>query len=426
MSDLIRSTATSTAAVGGGQGKTSEQILRSAAESVRTGDLEAARRLLSTMPQNESAHPDIQLAGLLFEQGRVNEARARLEQFSAVPANAFEAHLLHAELAVNEGRWFDALTHVHAARAAPVPSRWNDLRKKTVRATLLVMEGVSLEGLRQWQTARQVYEKAAPADSELPGILSGRARTAFYLGDPEQAAGYFRELRVTQPQLPLAELLLARLFSEAEKPEEAERWFARGLKSENPLDRSSVRLAYADWLLYRNQPDQALATLSDEQFDAARQTERQYLMALALRMQQRFDEAQNLLKTLHHQDAASFPVSNQLALVMIESDDDTYRSRALQIAESNVRNNSNLAEAWSTLGWIQFRLGDVASAEKNLATAIQSGTTSRDTVLYMARVKQRLGAADVANELLAATKNSTGPVYAPLSDATSLGASSNE
>lgn len=388
-----------------------EGVTKAAVAALQGNDLEKARKLLSETPQEEASHPEVQLAALLFELRRPAEARDLLEKFSAIEEHAFESHQLYSELAAREGRWFDALTHIRAAKVCELPKRWNEEKRKAVQFSLQLTEAVCFEGQQQWQAARTVYQAALAERADSPEVKGGLARAAFHLGEPENAAALFREVRVQQKELAPAEILVANLFHSAGNVTEAETWYKKGLESTDIADRSLAGIAYADWLIFHNRPVDTIAALSEKQFDEAKHPERDYLMALAFRMQQKFADAQKLLTTLHQRDAASFPISNQLALVMIESPDESHRARALQIAESNVRNNQNLAEAWSTLGWIQFRLGDVASADKSLSTAMQGGSVAADTLRYLASVRTSQGQPDVAEQLLTAYQRSTGPRY---------------
>lgn len=163
--------------------------------------------------------------------------------------------------------------------------------------------------------------------------------------------------------------------------------------------------------MWHNRPQETESLLKEPLLDASQEQERQYLSALVARMQQRFPEAQELLSKLHQESPAEFSISNQLALVLIESSQETARGRALQIAESNVRNHQQQAEAWSTLGWIQLRLGDIAAAQKSLALATRSGQVSRDTAHFVAELQETAGDTIAALEFRDAAAKAKGPSF---------------
>jgi Tfp pilus assembly protein PilF len=99
--------------------------------------------------------------------------------------------------------------------------------------------------------------------------------------------------------------------------------------------------------------------------------------------------------------------------VLIESEQESLRGRALQIAEVNARNNPQTVDAWATLGYIQFRLGDLAAAEKSLGSSLQNGKLSRDAAFYLAKIKQSLGNKDEAKKLYDTAMSLPGPVFYP-------------
>lgn len=175
--------------------------------------------------------------------------------------------------------------------------------------------------------------------------------------------------------------------------------------------RGRAQLSFAQWLLQNNKPNQIRELLTTRFDDSQMETDRQFLLGMAARMLRDFDQSQEIFTALHQQAASSFPISNQLALVLIKSRDESLRSRALQIAEANVRNHSNRSEAWSTLGWIQFRLGDAASALENLSRAASAGVISRDTAWQLAQVHLHNGNKSDAEKLLVAARESSGPFF---------------
>ena len=130
------------------------------------------------------------------------------------------------------------------------------------------------------------------------------------------------------------------------------------------------------------------------------------MTALAHRMAGQTSDAESLLSALHQKTPASFSVSNQLALVLVESSDEAKRGRALQIATSNARRFQNSEDALSTLGWVQYRLGDVAAAEQILTATMSDGSVSRDTAYYLSKVKAALGKTDESTTFASSRRRS--------------------
>ena len=74
--------------------------------------------------------------------------------------------------------------------------------------------------------------------------------------------------------------------------------------------------------------------------------------------------AEQHLNEAFNQEPGSFAISNQLALVLIDTQDAEKRRRAEQLAEMNYRQYKENAEAASTLGWVYWRLGRDREAEQ--------------------------------------------------------------
>jgi Tfp pilus assembly protein PilF len=96
----------------------------------------------------------------------------------------------------------------------------------------------------------------------------------------------------------------------------------------------------------------------------------------------------------------SFPVSNNLALALIEQDDEAKSKRALEYAEANAKQYPDSANAASTYGWVLYRNKRLDDAEKALQTAAATGPMSIDTAYYTARVLVDRGKKADAKKLL--------------------------
>ncbi|MEZ6077790.1 MAG: hypothetical protein R3C56_19595 [Pirellulaceae bacterium] len=217
-------------------------------------------------------------------------------------------------------------------------------------------------------------------------------------------------MRQAEPSADPPELMVASLFEVQGDQDATEHWFRLAIALPAP-DGAIARLRFAKWLIWNNRPDEASPLLENSLAKSESENERLYLTALIARMRHQYTEAQDLLSRLHQQHATDFNVSNQLALVLIESNEEANRGRALQIAEANVRNHRNQKEAWSTLGWIHLRLGDVAKAQETLALAARSRSISRDTAYFIAKLKEATGDSASAAKFHKAATQASGPNY---------------
>ncbi len=365
--------------------------------------------------QTDLAHPELLLVQILLDKGNARVAQQRLDAFSVNQQHAFEISLAYARIATLQRRWYDGWTHVAVAEQSEIPQRWSSEFQQEVRGELMIVKAICGEGRGDWRGARDAYDIAKRFGLQHdPRLLSGVGRTEFQLGNIDAALAAFRSLceventaaRAAAP----AELSIAKLYDVRGDEKKAEQWYRRA--ADMPGEgAAAAKLQFARWLVWHNRPQEAEALLQRPLLDASQEQQRQYLSALVARMQQRFSEAQDLLSKMHQESPAEFNISNQLALVLIESSQETARGRALQIAESNVRNHQQQAEAWSTLGWIQLRLGDISAAQKSLALATRSGQVSRDTAHFIAELQQTSGDTIAALEFRDAAAKAKGPSF---------------
>lgn len=392
-------------------------VVKRALRYLQLGDPDAARAVLQafTAKVADELHSEILMAQLLNQLQRGSDARSVLEQLAAAEPDRFDVHLVFCELAVRESRWLDGWMHAKAAQKTEMPAAWSQDFTAQQTQKLMLLKATCCEGRKDWQTAQTIYDSLKTADKNLSVALqTAMGRTAFHLDDLPSARQHFAMAFEQDESLNPPDLTLALLCDGAGNLEAAETHFLASLNSQsNP---EQARLAYARWLIFQNQAIRATEIVTGKFENTELEPERLYVTGLAARMNQKFEHAQTIFQSLHQADPGSFAVGNQLALVLIENTSETLRARGLQIAESNVRNNSNLAEAWSTLGWIQLRLGDVALARESLSRAASAGTLSRDTACYLAELHQQLGSTAEAQQLFAAARTSSGPLFRQLAE----------
>jgi tetratricopeptide (TPR) repeat protein len=390
-----------------------KKAIEAAQKSIRDRDLASARESLKSLENDPNvAHPEILLAELLAEAGFAADGRNTLEEFSGKEPERVDLYLVFSEIALKQQRWFDGWNLASFGLRAPMPEHWSAAFKKQIRDRLLLVQAICCEGRKDWTGAKKIYATIEQSPKNEIDVLAGLGRTNFHLGDTAEAVSSFQKIKELKPQSEPPYLLMAQLYGQAGKAKEAEEAYKEAYKNAEGDDKVGVRLAFARWLILRNEIKTTSELLTEPINDSPEnERERQYLQALVARMQGKYADAQAILSALHRQNPATFAISNQLALVLCESTDESLRARALQIAESNVRNQSQSSEAWATLGWVKFQLGDLKSAEASLANASQLGPLNRDGLYYVLQLKRAAGDANAVLILEKALAEAQGPDY---------------
>ena len=389
------------------------KAIQAAQKFIADRNVKGARESLQGLSTDPNiVHPEVLLAELLTEAGFDNDARVLLEELSGKEPARMDLYLAFCERAVRQQRWFEGWNLADVGLKSKVPEYWSPTFRQYVADRLWLLKAVCCEGRKDWKGAQQLYLGIKRSEKNELDVLAGLGRVSFHLGETNSAIEYFEILKKLKPKSDHPYLFLAQLNDLVGNLAEAEASYQQAMQKAEEGEVTRVRLAFARWLIVHNRPEGTLPLLKDPIVDSAdNETERLYLQGLVARMEGRFGEAQELFSTLHRQDPSKFVVGNQLAIVLCESADESLRARSLQLAEGNVRSHSQSSEAWATLGWVQFRLGDSISAERSYANSAQLGPMSRDTLYYIWQLKQVAGDLSAAALLEKAFLEARGPNY---------------
>ncbi|MFM8986401.1 MAG: tetratricopeptide repeat protein [Planctomycetia bacterium] len=90
--------------------------------------------------------------------------------------------------------------------------------------------------------------------------------------------------------------------------------------------------------------------------------------------------------------------------MLIESDEESARQRATEMAEANVRmyreNSPQQVNALTTLAWVYYKRGLREEAEKILAQITQNNALTTDGAYYVAKLLADRGEKDRARKIL--------------------------
>jgi tetratricopeptide (TPR) repeat protein len=188
----------------------------------------------------------------------------------------------------------------------------------------------------------------------------------FQLGKEQEALAEFKEAKKIDKNSPLPELAMAQRNDEAKKRDAAKKWIQDAIKAA-PTD-PAVQLFAARWYLQQNDLEAAKAAADTALKLDAKNLEAKFVRGLVARVGRDYATSQKFLNEAHFQSPGNFDVSNSLALVLIESDDEEARRRALELADTNVakyrENTPQQIPAVTTLAWVFYRLGRREDAEQ--------------------------------------------------------------
>lgn len=338
----------------------------------------------ATVANKELQPARVILAGWLVQAERGKEARITLERFTVEEPKHPDGYLLNASFAFGEGRITDAILNCQAALQFSADVRWDaEVRKRFVRESRSGL-AACFEQRGDW-TSVKVQLTALLADDPKNGQIRQRMATAtFQAGKPEEAFADFQKAYADDPAVDPGELRIAQLWGAKGERDKTEEWLKKAVAAHgaNP----KVHRAYAGWLLDEGKLDAAQLSIDTSIKLDTKGRETAILQALLLRHKKDYPAAETAFEQLH-KDAPGDPFSlGNLSICLVESKDEKKMKRAVELAESLVKQNTRAADAYAVLGYCYFKSGRVDDADKALGAAASAGQVGFDTAYYLALV----------------------------------------
>jgi tetratricopeptide (TPR) repeat protein len=399
--------------LGGSSKPSSEQDLKAATAALASGNIELCRQELSAYCtlRDDVPNPEVLLASLLLDAKQLPAAKQVLTDLLRDTSAAFESHLALSRIAALEQRWADAWAHCRVAEMESMPSTWSSDYSQSVQLSHRMLKSEIAIARRDWNAALPIIEELILVDKENPVLLRQFARVNFLANrDIQLTAKALQDAQALddRDELPF-QVRLALLHLERGEKSLAENKFQEALRVE-PREKSYAKIAYAEWLINENRPADATRILLEIGEGENIPARRDLLLGMAHRMQQQFPQAEKLFTRLHQSDTTNLTYSNQLALVLIESQDEGKRARALQIASANfgrIKNESTV----STLAWIEFRLGNIKTAAELFVKLASQSQLSPDSAYYFSEILRSSGREQEADRLNALASSAPGPRF---------------
>jgi tetratricopeptide (TPR) repeat protein len=399
------------------------QDITSGINRFRDRDIEGCRSMLE---RAYSSNPKLPPPGVLMSMlwlsvNQLQAARGELEQTVIDYPSDPEPYLMLGDLAFQERRVTDAETLFSRGVALTSSFESNPKRKRDFQIRGYAGLAAVAEARKQWPLAEEQLKGWLDLDPDSGSAHQRMGVVLFQLGKPTEALAQFREARNLDSKAVQPELAMARLYDEKKDSDKARRLIE--LAIEASPDDAAVLLASAQWYLGQNDLESA-----KKQTDAALKLDEKSLDAKIVRgaiarVERDYETAEAFFSSAHTQSPLNFPASNSLALVLIESDNDESRQRALEMAEGNValhrENSPQQVNALTTLSWVFYKLGRREDAEQILTQISQSNQLTSDGAYYVSRLLADRGESQRAEAILEQVL-ATEPVFATRADAEDL------
>jgi tetratricopeptide (TPR) repeat protein len=183
--------------------------------------------------------------------------------------------------------------------------------------------------------------------------------------------------------------------------------------TEHPKDgRAYVRLA--SWELNQNRPIEAGKYAAQAAQLGLESRDLKLIRGLVARQLKEYEHAERFFDAIYRESPGDSEAANQLALALAEQPQAEKQQRALQLAETLVRQFPQSADALATLGWVNYKLGRNGQAEQYLRLSTSGGSLKNDSAYFLARVLAEKGVSDdatKAQEILRAMLDKPGTLF---------------
>ena len=400
----------------------------------------------------DELNPQIQEAGKLLSQGKIDEAYKELKEAvkkkpELPPARLMLARLMIAskirefqprirpvlELAISEnkdhpvvyldnasyamaeGRVTDAILNSEKALALGLAggNRWTPEQKKEVETQARNVLAQAYQSRADWQAVRTQMTALLAKEPTKAGYRILLAKALFFMDDAKPddayqelvtAAKEDKEHKLDPPQVSMA-----KFYAMKGENKEARAWFDKAAKADDKkTDR--VDIAYADWLMQQNEIQEAKLHVEAAAKVKPDDLQVKKFQGLIARVQKDYATAEKIFKEILNADPDDTFARNQLALILVDEQDKKQHELAVKNAELNTKANQKSPEAWATVGYVYYQTKRVDEALQALKQSVQAanGQIPPDTAYYLALCLVEKGQNDKAlpilKEALASTK----------------------
>lgn len=356
------------------------------------------------------AAPGLMMADLFRQANNAGMMRLYIERAIVDDPNEVSAMMALANIDLQNRMTIEAeMLYERAEKALPAYVAPED-RKKLILASIHGNLAGIAGSRKKWDEAQKRLEAWLQLDPKNVNALQRLANVLFQKGDARAAKDRLVEAEEADPKVLNHAAQLAMLYERDGNREKATQWmnYALQLKS----DDLNTRLVAANWALNTDQ-----TAIAKREADAALKLDPTSAQAVMLSgivalIQGDYAGAESFFQKAHAMSPASFAATNNLALALCEQDDATKRRRALEYAQSNVRQTqrtNNAPEAASTLGWVLYKMDRKNEALQSLQQSVQAGNRRPDTLYYLAQVSADLDQKENAGKLLEAALQTKEP-----------------
>lgn len=393
----------------GGDKQPQMQEITDAWARFRDRDVEGALQSLeAAVKKNSDLSPVYVLLAQFYEAANIPQGVLQsLETGIQKNPDDPEAYVLLAQVALRDRRLTEAELLFNKANSILAKYDKNPKRKEAMMPILIGGLAQVYQTREDWTTAKKYLDQWLKLDPKNTQAMQRLAFVLYQQKDSQAALAKLKEAKTSDPNAMTPEATLAAFCQQSGDKDNAKKWMAAALTAA-PND-LRTQLVAAQLAMENGQFEDAQNRAAAALRIDPNSLDAKNLRGLVALFQKDYKNAELYFESAHLKSPSNFSASNNLALALVEQKDEAKKRRALEFAESNVRQYSKSTEAASTYGWVLYKLGQIEDADKALRAALSTGNIMPDTAYYAAVVAGDRGRKEEAKGLLKAALKSTTP-----------------
>ncbi len=330
-----------------------------------------------------------------------------------------EAYLILADQAFGAGRTAEAEALFEFA--APIVEKFdaNTKRKEKFRIRILAGRAAVAQRRAQWEVAHKWLQKWVESDPDSAVAHQRLGGALFNLDKPRKALEEFNKAReldtkdiIAHPYVSLGQLFsragdAAKTEEERKKLKEKARKAFQHAYDGNKLD-EKVSRAFIDWLISQDELEQAQTIVKTLREQDSTSASALMLDGILDVMQGKRAEAIDTMTEILGIDPSNSRATDLLALLLIESDNDADKKKALQYAQVNAQRFPENSQVNVTQGWVLYQLGKKNEAQQFLSR-VKQNTLTPDAYYLLAKMMVESNKEEQATKALEAIINNKKP-----------------
>lgn len=352
--------------------------------------------------------PKLMLAEMYYSASMWPQGRQTLE--SAALEDPAHPELLRVlgKVALIEQRWTEAVMHFEKGLQMAPEVDWPQAQRD--KFIFSCREGLATASQQRgdWHKAVATLREIVESQPKNSVMRDRWASALFNAGQHDKAYEQFKTSYVlaggisSPPEVSMGVMELSR-----NNVEQADAWFSKATAKypDDPEVYYQISLA----LMVQDRAREAAQHAATAERLGMSSPQLAMVRGYAARQLEHWDSAVALFRTVAAESPEDPAVLNQLALCLVELRDRAPQDEALEIAQSVARQQPDAARARATLGWIHFKLGNIAEAEPLMRQVAAQPAAGPESLYLAGRFFHEQEHSDLARHIADRLANALSP-----------------